>query len=419
MIRAYNHNISPGFVPAMAAFLNWGTKQTIPVTLIYDPQNPARCQTIFATDETAAGGGTLTIWAAGAAPFSVNCNVPALGTTEGPSLDLKAGTAPFPQGVVNRGPLPAFPPGSYDRDLWFQPPATADVRYWRCNFGGVTIPGLPWVDGMEDANYDRVLTGFFGRYTTDWQQVIIRTYRERGYTHFLRWVQDEMHVPGFSIAKYVSECQAIKAGGVPFIAHSFLSKTFSPQNPGSAYCHQQFDALIDALLAAGCLDCYTVGFELNAFTNDPASNDACIDYFTVERGLTEATGHPGYVHFYPGYTWQGTGARDRRSWWDLRRGKLTGLLYQSDPAWGVRDAQDRYKDTTDNPDEGFVGTDSGFGHPFDFVPLETQLERAFGDHADLDENDLDLMGYLSLCTTGGVPCMGFGCGCRRPDGSYV
>ncbi len=81
--------------------------------------------------------------------------------------------------------------------------------------------------------------------------------------------------------------------------------------------------------------------------------------------------------------------------------------------------QDRIRDTTDNSGEGFVGTDSGFGHPYDLVALEPELERAFGDNADLDENNLDQCGYVLLCAVGGVPVMGFGCGGRRPDGSYL
>lgn len=350
--------------------------------------------------------------------------VPPVGNTEGaalgvPFINMEPSVLPFPQGAVRRAPLAPFPPGEYDRDLWFTPPTAAEKRYWRANFGCVEIPNLPWIPGMEEQNYNRVLTGFYGRYAPAWRDVIGKEHVKHGFTHFLRWVQDELLGAGVSIQAYVDQCKELKDNGMTYVAHSFLSKTFAPQSPGSQYCHEQFDALIDALQKANVLDLYTVGFELNAFTNDPASNDACIDYFAVERGLTEANGVPGYVHFFPGYTWQGTGARDRRTWWDMRRFKLTGLLYQSDPAWDIRMAQDRYKDTTDNAGEGFVGTDSGFGHEFDFVALETQLQRTFGNRADLNEDDLDQMGFLSCCTHGGVPVMGYGCGARRPDGSYL
>ena len=334
-----------------------------------------------------------------------------------------SGPAPFPAGIVPRGPLPPMPPVSADGPPytapWFPPPAVADKLFWRCNFGCVTIPGLPWIEGMEGKNYDRVLTGFFGRYPVEWQEIIARTYYERGYTHFLRWVQDELIGSGVSVQAYVDQCKRVKDAGVAYVTHSFLSKTYAPVGCGSDYCHQQFDAVIDALLAADCLDAYTVGFEMNFFTNDPVSNDACIDYFTVERGLTEATGHPAYVHFTSGYTWQGTGARDRRSWWDLRRHKLTGLLYQCDPAWSSRMMQDRIRDTTDNAGQGFPGTDSGFGHEFQLVALEPNLQSSFGDNATLDEDDLDQTGYVLSCTPGQVPVMGFGCGGRQPSGAYL
>lgn len=329
-------------------------------------------------------------------------------------------TPVFPNGVVNRAPLAPFPqPINYDDTLWFPPPPVANQRYVRANFGCVTIPGLPWVPGMESKNFDRLLTGFYGRYDEDWQQTIATTYYERGYTHFMRWVQDELVGNGTTVDQYIEQCLRLKRAGVAYILHAFLSKDYSPLNPDSQFCHEEFDWLIDELRAHELLDGGIVGFEMNLFMQTAESIQACIDYFCVEQGMTEASGCPMYVHFQSEYTWPGIGAPDRRQWWNLWRYKLTGLCYQNNPSWEIKDAQDRYKDTTDNPGEGFVGTDSGFGHPFDFVAFETQLEEAFGDNASLDENDLDQFGYLSLCTAGGVPVMGFGNGARRPDGSYV
>lgn len=340
-------------------------------------------------------------------------------------LIMEPSVVPFPGRVVARAPLPPFPPnaldnspaGSYGTTLGLTPPPLADKRYWRANFGTVTVPGLPFVPGMEPTNFDRVLTGFFGRYTPDWQATIASTYAERGYTHFLRWVQDEQSVPGFSIEKYVDECHRLHDAGIPFIAHSFLSKVYAPSSPDAKYLAATFDPLIEALQNDQVLDLAVVGFELTeVYPND--SLQVPIDYF-VTRGLTEAHGCPLYVHHISEYTWPGVGAPDRRQWWDrYGYGKLTGLLYQCDPAWSIADAQARYRDTTDNAGEGFPNTDSGFGHPFDFVVLETQLARAFG-HDSPNEDDLDLFGYLSLCTPGQLPVMGFGCGARRPDGTYL
>ncbi len=103
--RAWNANITPGFQPAMCSFLNWGTGLLCPVALTYDPHNPARCQIVFALDETAKGGGTFTIWAAGAKAFEGKMNVPDTTTEngreytppqDGEPLELKAGIPPFP-----------------------------------------------------------------------------------------------------------------------------------------------------------------------------------------------------------------------------------------------------------------------------------------------------------------------------------
>lgn len=105
MKRAWNANLTPGFQPAMCSYLNWGTATLLPVTLIYDPHNPARCQIVFALDETATGGGTITIWATGAKVFSGAMNVPDTTTQNGreytPPQDgvplelVKAGVNPF------------------------------------------------------------------------------------------------------------------------------------------------------------------------------------------------------------------------------------------------------------------------------------------------------------------------------------
>lgn len=342
--------------------------------------------------------------------------------TQAVPLIMEPSAVPFPGSVVPRGPLPPLPPNdqdpstAYDSTLWFTPPTLADKRYFRCNFGTMTVPGLPFVDGMPTAHFDRVLTGFFGKYAPSWQATIAQTYAQRGYTHFLRWVQNEQAVPGYSIEKYVAECLALKDAGVPYIVHAFLSKNFAPFNPSNQYLHDTFDGLITALKAANVLDLAVVGFELTSVSNGPLFD--LIAFFATEHQLTEAQGCPLYVHHISGYTWPGVGAPDRRSWWNLAVGDLTGLLYQNDPAWPIALAQARYRDTTDNAGEGFPGTDSGFGHPFDFVAFETQLARAFGADRP-NEDDLDLFGYLSCCTSGALPIMGFGCGGRRPSGSYI
>lgn len=105
MKRAWNANITPGFAPSMCSYQNWGTKELLPVTLVYDPSNPARCQIVFALDETATGGGTCTIWATGAKVFTGKMAVPDTTTengreytppNDGDPLELvKAGVNPF------------------------------------------------------------------------------------------------------------------------------------------------------------------------------------------------------------------------------------------------------------------------------------------------------------------------------------
>jgi hypothetical protein len=427
-MRSLNCNIVPN--PDAVAALVADTGQPIPVALIPDPHNAGRCALELpdAPFQDGPYGANLTVLASGFQKWQGRITLPPYGqSAEGISIELKAsGALPFPQGVVNRGPLPQpFPSsiveGDYYTALRAEPPAGADKRFWRCDFGCVTIPGLPWVEGMEGANYDRVLTGFLGRYTPDWQNKIIAQHTRNGYTHFMRWVSDELLGPAqVSVAAYVDQCKRIKDRGIPYIAHSFLSKTFVTL-PDLNYMRNTFGPVIDALLKADMLDIAIIGFELTLITNGSTNQFDLIDYFTVERGLNEGNGIPAYTHEITGYTWPGPvgGIRDRAQWWNAQRGKLTGLLYQCTPNMPLRETQDRIRDTTDNAGEGFVGRDSGFGHDFDFVACETRLSRAFGDNADLNEDDLNTVGWLTLCTPGALPVMGFGCGARRPDGSYL
>jgi hypothetical protein len=81
--------------------------------------------------------------------------------------------------------------------------------------------------------------------------------------------------------------------------------------------------------------------------------------------------------------------------------ELTGLCYQIDPNWPVPLAQAHIVDTLTQ----FGNTDSGFGHPFDFVTMENLAALQFS-HDHPDEDDGDLFGYLLRCTQGAVPVMG-------------
>lgn len=398
-----------------------------------DPNNPNRGTISFDTLVVEVGGGLLSASKEGFSIWSVRVNVPPPGVVEELGLhsdplnaviEIKAGTNPFPSGVVKRDPLPSFPPNVldpstvFDSTLLIQPPPLADKKYWRCNFGGRILPGIGPVDGSSPLRPDEVLTGFLGRYPVDKQKVIIADSRACGITHMLRWVQDEQSVLGFSIQKYVDECKRVKDGGVPFIAHSFLSKVYSPRNPDRKYLRDTFGALIEACLKANVLDINIIGFELTEVSTGDLFD--LIDYFCTEMGLNEGNGIDAYVHHISGYTWPGVGFPDRRQWWQAACGLLTGLLYQCDPSWPISEAQGRYRDTTDNAGEGFPGLVT-FGHAPIFVVLETLLEREFNTPtgAEPDGDYLEMFGYLSLCTRGQVPVSGFGCGARRPDGTYL
>lgn len=360
----------------------------------------------FILDQDApTGGGSITIYV----PKMATWTGRTLMDGEGPQIDLQPGQ-PLPfEGrptPVARGPLPPFPPGHYDETLTQAIPPAPNLRWWRGNAWAVTIPGLPFVPGGSSETPDQCLTWFLDRWSPDWQQTILDTYAQRGYTHFILSWPDSRSV-GQSIEQFAQTCQRVQAIGC--YACVFLgSKDYDPHD-------QWWDGwnvapVIDALIAAKAMDIAIVGWELDLWNipGDPLQS--------IVDGVTQRTvpaGIPTYVHFSTHVTWWGKDGSDRFAWWNLQRGKLTGLLYQGDSAWDVGLFQARMVDTLAQ----FAHTDSGFGHPFDDIAFETKASAQFDGPAD--ENTGDLMDYLLLCTQAGVSVQGFGNGARMPDGSVI
>jgi hypothetical protein len=131
-----------------------------------------------------------------------------------------------------------------------------------------------------------------------------------------------------------------------------------------------------------------------------------------------------YVHFQQGYaSWQGYGPNGEElpfgAYWDRNVGKLTGVLHQRDLGWSDEEYQGRILDVL----ERFAGkwpcpTDSGFGHPFDFVALEINSEPQYQGRES--EADGDRLGRVAMATPavesvvpgfGLVKVMGSGNGC--------
>lgn len=314
-----------------------------------------------------------------------------------------------------RAPLPPDPPGTYDHLLTQTVPPSPDLRWMRANVFDMVVPGLPFVYQGSSEHPERALTPFIDRYSDVDQQRMLDQYARRGYTHFWRWLPDSRQAGGIdshgqSLAAYVATSVKIHQAGF-YVCHSLISKTWDPRDADGAYYQTVLDPWLDALIAADAIQCATVGFELDLFNEPGRKLQSIIDYVTAKL---VPHGIPVYVHFSPEKTWWGAAdfLPNRFAWWDHQSGKLTGLLYQFDPAWTIAEAQARMADTL----RQFANTDSGFGHPFDDVAFETKAAIAFSADQP-DEDQIDLFDSLLLDTQGGVAPYGFGNGARRLDGS--
>lgn len=330
-------------------------------------------------------------------------------------------TAPVIPPTVMRPPLGPFDPDTTDPDtgaplpvcttMQQTPPPRWTLRWWRNDSWGVTFPDLPAVPGGADGGgQTRVLSWFLDRYVRaggiGWEDKILQRNLQYGYDRFVLSPPDSIKGCGMSIADYTAMAVRVKQAGLE-PCHMLLSKVYDGENPDP----HSLDPLLDSLLAADVINLAAVAWEANLFMS-PEHFQTVIDY--VASRLPISATRALYAHFSPHYaSWQpdrpgGSGA----DFWPLQVGKLTGLLYQCDPNWSVGMMQARINDVLSRLIQGGLW---GLPQTFDCVVWETIATLQFYDDADQDRGEM--VGYETLCSVGPMPVMGYGNGCRCPDGS--
>jgi hypothetical protein len=334
------------------------------------------------------------------------------------------GAGPAPRAPLTpRAALPPFDPDTTDPDtgaplpVWTtlreDPPAGADVTWWRGDAWGITLPGLPYVNGgASGPAQNRVLTYFLGRYPAEWQAEILAQHQRNGYTHISLSPQDEC-AEGMTEDGYLALARRCKDAGL-YVHHLMRSKLYTgnPPDLGAA------DGLINRLLAAGLMDVETPAWECNYWSPDVVR--AMIDHDAALIGMRCRI----MLHFYPHYiSWQ-PNDETPTDFWRANYGKVDGVLYQDDPNWTAGMMNARANDCLDRLAPGGLWglSDSGRGHPIDFTVWETIATKQFNNHPDgdgrlADEDQGNLKGYENLCSPGRMIVKGFGNGGRRPDGT--
>jgi hypothetical protein len=366
---------------------------------------------------------------------------------------------PRPQ-PEQRPPLPPFDPGTWEApnpgdpplyhpvytDLWQPPAPFGDTRWWRGDAWGVTVPGLPYVDGgATGLAQDRVLTYFLGRYGRDWEDRILDAHLIRGYTHFSLSPQDEFacgmtqqdyvamakrvrqagfHVHHLLRSKYYTPA-ALMSAGPRLRAGAHLEKMWEPELyhqgvPRSTFNPADMRPLMEALLSAGAMQIATPAWEMNYWS--PTACRQMIDHDAGVIGMECLIA----LHFYPHYiSWQQPWETPS-DFWHQNHGKVDGVLYQADPSWTAGMMAARINDALVrlNPGGLWGLSDSGRGHPIDVVSWENVATKQFwndytGNGRLADEDVGNCMGYELLCAPGTMAVHGFGNGARYPDGSVL
>ena len=286
----------------------------------------------------------------------------------------------------------------------------AAPRFWKANFCGVRVPGLPPVAGGA-ADPSLVLSWFYDRYDGTCRSAIRSAWTMRGQTHVVLSWPDSRAV-GQSPAQFGATCQELIGAG--FFPCVFLcSKDFDPHNdvPGIL---ANIAPVLPFILKRVPLVC--IGWELGidgwlSATDIQDLTDALAPQFT-------AYGCRVYVHFQSGYSHFAQHGGYFADYWNLNVGKLTGVLrqrilsqtmneYRNDSG-GIVDVLVRFAGNFG------VVPDSGFGHPFDDVELEITAQLQFYNVCtEADGNDWGQWAIETPAQTGpagSVSVMGSGNG---------
>lgn len=279
-------------------------------------------------------------------------------------------------------------------------------RWYRGNLCGVHVSNLPPIDGGAP-DPTLVLSWFYPRFQPDKRADMRAEWRRRRYLDvLLSWPDDRAF--GLSASQHADMCAELCGEGFQPV-DMLSSKVYDPKDDGSATLVNILPAL-NILLTRDVVSRYCVGWEMNLW-NTNKSLQQIIDGVTA---LTVPAKRPTYVHFSPGYAdWRPDHPGSTfAEFWNAQVGKLTGLFHQRDQSW----TNDLWRAKVIDVLERFAGgygvvSDNGFGHPFDFIALESSADDQFWGR--VTEAQGDALGAFILATppVHGVFVQGSGNGC--------
>ncbi len=258
-------------------------------------------------------------------------------------------------------------------------------REWKGQMCGLRVAGLPPVPGGA-ADSSLLLSWFYDRYDPSWRARIRRQMQDRGYTHWLLSWPDSRSV-GATPETFRALCQELIADGF-FPCVMLTSKDYDPADVPTIL------AGLQPLLAqlVGLVPMFCIGWELSLWLS-PTQVQQLID--AIALVVFAQTGTLLYVHFAQRvFSWQENG-KSTADFWKANVGKLTGILAQKELLMDDAAFLDWIHDClTRCAGNFFMPTDSGFGHPFDFVALEISAQQQF--NGQMTEAEGDRLGQVAI-----------------------
>lgn len=328
-----------------------------------------------------------------------------------------SGQMPLPT-PVPRAPLPPFqgpePPDNLPVNT--TPPTNLvipprpNLRFHRGSMCDMRVPGLPAVPGGA-ADASLVLSWFLDRYSEADQERILTAWGQAGYSHvYLSWPDSRGF--GQSEAQFVQTCQRVKQRGF-YVGVFFGSKDYDPADDRVSGWPTRCLPVIQQLTAANAIDFAIPGWEWPSFNTPGIPTYDIFNFFHDSLPTV-----PLYYHGTVGnISWQQDGT-DTATFYNTLIGVVSGCLYQADVDWTAGMLQARINDVTDRFSGNFgFSPDSGFGHPWDCVAFEISATAQF--NGNMTEDFGDLRGLEALYALGPIAVMGYGNGCRQPDGNAL
>lgn len=247
------------------------------------------------------------------------------------------------------------------------------------NMCGVHVPGLPPVYGSGD-DPTLVMSWFVDyRYTLEQRDQIRAVWRAHGYLDVLLSWPDSRAI-GMSAADFGALMQEyLRAGFRPAVM--LCSKVYDPPDvPGILANIQPVLPYLVGITPRMC-----VGWELSLWLS-PTQVQELIDALCP---LFTPAGTKCYVHFQQGYFAFQQDGHTTADFWNLQVGKLTGIFFQRDLNESTETFLERVSDDCLPRFAGGYGfvSDSGFGHPFDFIGLELSAQDQFNGDWTTQQGD--------------------------------